>query len=72
MSRALTRHHHQRMKQRRSGYFTAGDQSARSVGIVASTAKPCSCWKCRNKRQEEGKTLQEHRSALSFREHMAG
>lgn len=59
MSRALNRHHQERMKRRRANYHTAGDRSVRSIGIVTTTPKTCSCWLCRNKRGDEGPTIQE-------------
>jgi hypothetical protein len=65
MSRALKRHHSQRMKQRRSHYWgNAAAGGARRIGIVATTPKPCSCWMCRNRRRDEGPTLQELRNGL--------
>ena len=67
MSRALNRHHAQRLRKRRASYYTTGGQSddPRAVGIAARTPKPCSCWMCRNKRQDEGPALEERRNTLA-------
>lgn len=63
-SRALRRHHQQRMKHRVAAYYggyARGD--ARHVGKLAQTRAPCSCWMCGNPRRYLGEpTLQERRA----------
>lgn len=37
-------------------------------GVGSSCRKRCSCWMCRNRRQDEGITRQEQKAELDFRE----
>ena len=61
--RAIRRAETARIKQKRQFYWgRKGEMSARHLGIVASTAKPCSCWMCGNDRKYQGeRTIQERR-----------
>lgn len=65
--RALRRHQSERIKAKRKVYHTGprpGQDSrdqARRLGMVAHTAKPCSCWMCGNARRHNGPTIQERR-----------
>jgi hypothetical protein len=71
MKSALRRHHAARLKQKRKNYWglnlndpwvketwTEYDHKKR-LGRLVNTPKPCSCWMCRNERQDYGPTLQE-------------
>lgn len=61
-SRALRRHHRERLQEARRHHFgrdLAAD--ARSLGMAVTTAKPCSCWCCGNPRRHFGQTHQESR-----------
>jgi len=33
----------------------------KALGLLANTAKPCSCWMCRNRRRDEGPPIKELR-----------
>lgn len=65
--RALRRHQCERIKAKRKSYHTGPHQgldartNARRLGIVAHTAKPCSCWMCGHARRHNGPTIQERR-----------
>ena len=63
-SRAIRRHHLDRMKVRVRHYYgghAAGD--ARQLGRLASSRTPCSCFMCGNPRRRLGeRTLQERRA----------
>lgn len=59
----LRHHHSERIKRKRAGHFggNAGS-SARKLGMVVSTAAPCSCAMCGNPRKYFGElTAQERR-----------
>lgn len=62
MSRALRRHHRKRLLNKRKniwgGYLR---DDPKRLAKVANTPTPCSCWMCRNDRQNEGPTFQELR-----------
>ena len=62
-SRALRRHHDQRVKQRVAGYHGGvARHDAQARGRLAQTRTPCSCWMCGNPRRYQGeRTLQERR-----------
>ena len=64
-SRALRRHHEERMKQRVGGYYGGNARGLpRAVGKLAHTRTPCSCWMCGNPRRRLAElTLQERRAA---------
>lgn len=64
--RALRRHHIQRLKKARAGYWGRDRTlSPRQLGIVVGTPQACSCWMCGNPRRyrtddnQLGLTLQE-------------
>lgn len=64
-SRAIRRHHKERLKKKRQHYFTA----AGSLHIVADTPCVCSCAMCSNKRKYSGeKTCQEDMNDLKYKE----
>jgi hypothetical protein len=61
-SRALRRHHRERLqgvRRHRFGRDLSAD--ARALGMAVTTAKPCSCWGCGNQRRYFGHTHQEAR-----------
>lgn len=59
MARAIRRHHRERLKRKRAGYWGIGTKSPRQAGIVLRTPTPCSCWMCGNRRAHEGPTAKE-------------
>lgn len=66
-TRQFRRHQRERLFERRKSYF--GGRYRYDPGIVAAlidTPTPCSCWMCRNERQNYGPTIQERRAAASF------
>lgn len=66
-SRAIRRHHIERLKKARKNYFN-GDLDERELGKVVSTPKPCSCHMCVNERKVSGvKTIQERRAELDYK-----
>jgi hypothetical protein len=63
-TRALRRHHEQRMKRRVAGYYGGyAHHDPRHVGRIAHARKLCSCWMCGNPRRLGELTLQERRAA---------
>lgn len=63
MNRAIRRHHRARLFERRKHYFRAVYRNEPQVlAALIDTPTPCSCWMCRNNRQNEGATLQELRA----------
>ena len=66
-SRALRRHHEERIKRRVAGYYGgyARGKPCR-LGKLAHARKLCSCWMCGNPRRYLGEpTLQERRAAAA-------
>jgi hypothetical protein len=63
-SRALRRHHEQRIKQRVRGYYGGyARANPRHLGTIAHTRQLCSCAMCGNPRHHFGeRTLQERRT----------
>ncbi|WP_156901910.1 hypothetical protein [Azohydromonas australica] len=68
--RAVRRHHVERIKKARRSYWGMGTRAenppdSRRLGIVASTAAPCSCAMCGNPRRywktKDALTVQEQR-----------
>jgi hypothetical protein len=62
MSRALRRHHRERLFRKRKDIWGGrfrDDPKVRAKAI--DTPTPCSCWMCRNDRQNEGPSIQERR-----------
>jgi hypothetical protein len=64
--RSVRRHHLERIKQRRSNYYSLAswqieaEAKKRHLGRIANTAKLCSCWMCGNPRNHRTeKTLNE-------------
>lgn len=81
MSRAIRRHHYNRMKTKRIRQlkqeswvqpFGIGPRSEIEIqaSVLANTGKLCSCFMCRDPRNVDGDSLQERRSSLSFREQL--
>ena len=66
-SRALRRHHEQRIKDRiRVYYCGAFRDNPRRLGYVAHSRTLCSCWMCGNPRKWHGEvSVQERRAAQS-------
>lgn len=70
--RAIRRHHLTRLKKVRSGYygwerFEADAQAiARHRGLVANTARLCSCWMCGNPRKHMQERTIHEVSAIEF------
>lgn len=60
---AIRRHHRDRIKRKRAGHFGGNAGSTpRKLGMVVSTAAPCSCAMCGNPRKLFGDlTMQERR-----------
>lgn len=55
MSRAIRRHHADRLKHARRFYFGMDHRNdPRQLGKVLQTPKPCSCWMCGNQRSSIG------------------
>ena len=70
-SRSVRRHHVERLKKNRSTYWgfpshDSGDEkamSARRLGMVVQTPKPCGCWMCSRPRKAFAeRTMQEQRA----------
>ena len=63
-SRALRRHHEQRMKRHVAGYYGGYARGhPRALGKLAHARQLCSCWMCGNPRRYLGeRTLQERRA----------
>ena len=59
--KALRRHHDNRKKRAWKAYCCRNGipPTQRTIGMYASTAKPCSCYGCGNQRKYEGRTRQE-------------
>ena len=60
------RYHRERLKKKRQNYWGFNSQhrgaaTIRQLGILVNTPKPCSCWMCRNRRKDEGETIQERK-----------
>lgn len=47
-------HQQQRIKRLVSHYWNARPGDERSIGRIARTHKPCSCWMCGNPRRYDG------------------
>jgi hypothetical protein len=62
MSRCMKFHHQKRIKNNRREYWGEVNKDERRLGILLNTPKPCSCFMCRNRRKDEGLTLQELKS----------
>lgn len=61
-SRALRRHHEERIKERVKSYYGGYVHDARQIGKLAHARTPCSCWMCGNPRKYDGEvTMQEKR-----------
>jgi hypothetical protein len=61
-NRSIRRHHVERLKQKRKGYWGTYNKSPIVLGILVNTAAICSCWGCRNPRhvlKKESQTIQE-------------
>jgi hypothetical protein len=66
-TRALRRHHEERMKRRVTGYYGGyARQDPRHIGKIAHARKLCSCWMCGNPRRLGERTLQERRAAADL------
>lgn len=81
MSRAMRRHHRERLKKTRKNYWGYGNQGYRSyfeqgtpemspyqAGVVINTPKTCSCFMCRNQRHN---TWQNKKECLTMQERKA-
>jgi len=64
MSIEEKRHHRERLKKKRRNYWGCVVKDERRLGILVNTPKPCSCFMCRNRRKDEGPTLQERRNEV--------
>ncbi len=80
MSRALRRHHRERLKKNRKNYWGYGQQGWRTAetemseataGIVINTPTPCSCWMCGNPRKAWCEiTMQEKKALDNYKNNM--
>lgn len=61
--RSDRRHHRERLKRRRAGYWGGAVAACSQPGIVVDTPKPCSCWMCGNPRRHLGEKSLQERSA---------
>lgn len=62
MTRAIRRHHRERLKKnRRFWYGRDLDKEPKALGIVINTPCQCSCFLCAKKRKYFGQTVQEKR-----------
>jgi hypothetical protein len=79
MSRAIRRHHLERVKSRAKRHMATWhafrpatqpvqEPSVRRIGQHAATPHPCSCYACGNQRQIYGNTRQERINRLSYLE----
>ena len=78
--RALRRYHYARLKLKRGRYYGLPGEwpggakmpgynyQSKPAGRYATTAKPCSCMMCGNRRWWAGPTRQERKAALKQRE----
>ena len=67
MSRAMRRHHAQRLKTKRRHYWNGyAGTSLYNLGRVLKDPAPCSCEGCGNQRKYQGQTLQEKRHQIEF------
>lgn len=63
--RATRIHELNRLKKKRSRYWGGINlDDKRRLGMVTRTPKPCSCLMCRNRRADEGESLQEKRASI--------
>lgn len=58
-SRAIRRHHIDRLKKNRASYWAGSPKSPRALGKLAHTSTPCSCFMCGNRRKHDGPKRQE-------------
>jgi len=64
MSRALRRHHRERLKKNRRFHWGRDlKDEKKALSIAVDTPKPCSCLMCGNARRHSGNTMQERRIA---------
>lgn len=68
--RAWRRHHRDRLKQARKGYWSGPHPEwgaaweGRRLGMLAQNPKPCSCWMCGSPRRVHGNA----QASLTFQE----
>jgi len=67
-TRSFRRHHLERLKKKRSKYHGGwAGSSDRTLGLILTTPKPCSCYMCGNPRKHFGeRTRQEMLSDQLF------
>jgi len=64
MQRAIRRHHRQRLKHARKTYWGRTLTTAKELGRVVDTPKPCSCFMCGNPRRYfQELTIQERKAS---------
>ena len=65
MSRAIRRHHRERLKKARRNYwcyhYLNNPMSEAQLSVATGTPHPCSCLGCGNQRRYDGPTRQERR-----------
>lgn len=63
-TRALRRHHEERIKRRVARYYGGyARENSRDIGRIAHARRQCSCWLCGNPRRSLGeRTLQERKA----------
>lgn len=63
-NRAERRHQDQRLKDRRLRYWSVGNKTERTLGMLLHSPALCSCWMCGNPRKFFGqRTIKEEREA---------
>ena len=65
MTRAMRRHHRERIKRARRHYWdNYSGLNQRELGIAVDTPKQCSCFMCGHRRKHSGETMQERRASI--------
>lgn len=69
--RAFRRHHVDRLRDKRRGYWYKGDKTPKHLSQLAITPKPCSCYMCGNPRKHWNQdTIKEKLQCLVMKEEL--